>query len=107
MPRQNACVHAQYHSRGDRGTDQRFSGSARMNILLVSTHFNTGGITTYILTLAKGFIQRGHKVIVVSSGGELVEALEKMGGIHFFMNILTKSELDPKIYLTALRLRKM
>lgn len=78
-----------------------------MNILLVATHFNTGGITTYILTLAKGFIQRGHKVIVVSSGGELVEALQKMGGAHFPMNISTKSELDPKIYLAALRLRNV
>ncbi len=78
-----------------------------MNILLVSTHFNTGGITTYILTLVKGFIQRGHKVIVVSSGGELVDCLQQMGGAHMKMDILTKSELDPKIYLTAFKLRKI
>ncbi len=68
-----------------------------MKILLLSTHMNLGGIGTYLLSLAKGLVQRGHQVFVVSSGGDLVGVLETFGAKHLSIDIRTKSELSPKI----------
>ncbi len=73
-----------------------------MNILVMTTHFNTGGITSYVLTLAKGMRQKNQKVFIASSGGNRVEALSPLGVEHVQLNIRTKSELNPKIYF-ALR----
>ncbi len=74
-----------------------------MKILFLTTHFNSGGITQYVLTLTKGFIKKGHEVVIVSSGGDRLVDLEKFkpAAVHRCMNIRTKSELSPKIY-TAL-----
>ena len=70
-----------------------------MNILMLTTHVDTGGITSYILTLTKGLIERGHKVFVVSSGGQLTDRLKALGAEPVTLKIRTKSELSPKIYL--------
>ncbi len=69
-----------------------------MNILFLTTHLNTGGITSYLLTLSKGLIKKGHKVYIVSSGGNMVEMFEGNGARHLKLNIRTKSELSLKIY---------
>ncbi len=69
-----------------------------MNILILTTHFNTGGITSYILTLAKGLREKNHNVHVATSGGNMVEALSAFGCEHHTFNIKTKSELSPKLY---------
>lgn len=71
-----------------------------MNILILSTHFNAGGITSYILTLAKGFSLQGHRVYVATSGGEMVDELTSCGAEHINVDIRTKSELSPKIYFS-------
>ena len=78
-----------------------------MTILLLANHFNAGGITTYLLTLSRGFVDQGHRVIVVSSGGEMVEVLEGAGvrHIHFALNL--KCEVHPRIIVLALRLAKL
>lgn len=78
-----------------------------MNILLVTTHFNTGGITTYIMTLSKELISHGHKVCVVSSGGNMVAFLESLGAVHHTINIQTKSILSWKLYAAVPRLKKI
>ena len=69
-----------------------------MNILFLTTHFNTGGITSYILTLAEALVQSGHHVWVASSGGNCVPRLESVGVRHVFINIRTKSEIHPKLW---------
>lgn len=71
-----------------------------MNILFITTHFNTGGIASYILTLAKALRRLGHNVFVATSGGNKVEELEFVGAKHFNVNLRTKSELSPKIYFS-------
>ncbi len=70
-----------------------------MNILLLTSHFNTGGITSYALTLSEGICRLGHRVIVVSAGGDAVGLLEKTGAVHVRMDIRVKSEAHPKLYV--------
>src|SRR3989338_7277652 len=75
-----------------------------MNILLLTSHFDTGGITSYVTTLSAGLYRAGHRVIVVSAGGDAVGVLEKTGARHVRMDIRVKSEAHPKIYLGLPRL---
>ena len=70
-----------------------------MNILFLTTHANTGGITSYILTLGEALVKSGHKVLVASSGGDCVPRLEAVGIRHIQVNIRTKSEVHPKLFL--------
>ncbi|MFA6379291.1 MAG: glycosyltransferase family 4 protein [Candidatus Omnitrophota bacterium] len=69
-----------------------------MNILILATHFNTGGITSYVFSIAKGFVQKGHRVYVVTSGGDREKELKDIGVFHITLDIKTKSELSFKIY---------
>ena len=69
-----------------------------MRILLLTTHLNIGGITTYTVSLAKALKERGDDVIVASSGGVLVPDLTAGGVSHIKINIATKSELSPKLF---------
>jgi glycosyltransferase involved in cell wall biosynthesis len=71
-----------------------------MNILFLTTHFNTGGITSYILTLGEALVRSGHNVWVASSGGNAVSRLETAGIKHITINIRTKSEASPKLWLS-------
>jgi glycosyltransferase involved in cell wall biosynthesis len=78
-----------------------------MNVLFLTTHFNTGGITSYILTLGEALVKSGHKVWVVSSGGNCVPRLESAGIRHVQINIRTKSEVSPKLWLNFGTLKKL
>ena len=69
-----------------------------MNVLFLTTHLNAGGITSYLLTLAKGMIERGVRVHIASSGGDLAPEFSALGARLLHLNIRTKSELDPRIY---------
>ncbi|NQS99848.1 MAG: glycosyltransferase family 4 protein [Candidatus Omnitrophica bacterium] len=69
-----------------------------MKILLLSTHFNLGGIGIYMFSLAKGLVQKGHTVFIASCGGDLVAKLESIGARHFVIDIKTKSEISPKVF---------
>ena len=69
-----------------------------MKILFLTTHFNTGGITSYVVTLARGLAKKNHTVYVASSGGNMTDELASSGIGHFPLNIRTKSEMSPKIY---------
>jgi glycosyltransferase involved in cell wall biosynthesis len=71
-----------------------------MNILFLTTHANTGGITSYILTLGEVLAKSGHKVIVASSGGDCVPRMEAAGIRHVKINIRTKSEVHPKLWFS-------
>lgn len=78
-----------------------------MNILFLSTHLNTGGISSYLLTLSRGLVKKGHPVWIATSGGNLVESLKESGVKHITLNIRTKSELDCRIYFSLLPLKEM
>ena len=71
-----------------------------MKILFLTTHANTGGITSYILTLGAALVKLGYKVFVVSSGGDSVPMMEAVGIQHIQMDIRTKSEIHPKLWLS-------
>jgi len=71
-----------------------------MKTLFLTTHLNTGGITSYLLTLTKGLIARGHKVYLISSGGNTEEEFEAMGVRLHNLNFRTKSDISPKIYFS-------
>lgn len=69
-----------------------------MKVLLLSSHLNMGGITRYLLTLAKGLIASGHEVHIISSGGEVEERFQRIGARTKTINFFCKSILNPKIY---------
>ena len=78
-----------------------------MNILFLTTHANTGGITSYILTLGEALVKSGHKVLVASSGGDCVPRMEAVGIRHVKVNIRTKSEAHPKLLLSLPSLSRL
>ena len=69
-----------------------------MNVLFLSTHLNSGGITSYLFTMAKGLIRRGNQVYVATGGGNMEKEFSSAGVKLLTLNIRTKSELDPRIY---------
>ena len=75
-----------------------------MNILIITTHLNHGGITRYVLNLAGGLKEKGHKVFVASSGGSCLGLLGPLGVEHINIPIKTKSELSPRVILSFLKL---
>ncbi len=78
-----------------------------MNILLMTTHLNPGGITSYLYTLSKGLIDDGHRVWLLSAGGERDADFEAAGIRLVTRDIRTKSEASPKIYLALAQLKKL
>lgn len=71
-----------------------------MRVLHLTTHLNIGGITTYIERLITPLKPLGIQSFVLSSGGERSKAMEQKGAIVFTLPIRTKSELDPKLWLS-------
>jgi glycosyltransferase involved in cell wall biosynthesis len=53
-----------------------------MRILLAAKTMGVGGLERIVVALARELKRRGHDVWVVSSGGELVGALERAGATH-------------------------
>jgi len=76
-----------------------------MKILLLTTHLNVGGITSYVLTLGGQLTHDGHLVTVASSGGILQRDFENRGIRLLELDIHTSSELNPKIWGAVFRLR--
>jgi glycosyltransferase involved in cell wall biosynthesis len=75
-----------------------------MNILFLTTHLNKGGISRYVLNLAKGLRNRNHNIWVASRGGEWVEELKNLGILHKCIPIKTKSIISPKLIFSLIRL---
>jgi len=63
-----------------------------MNVLLLTNHLDTGGITSYALSLGKGLIRRGHAVYLASSAGEALTRFTEAGIVFIPIPIRTKSE---------------
>ncbi|MCX5697976.1 MAG: glycosyltransferase family 4 protein [Candidatus Omnitrophica bacterium] len=76
-----------------------------MNILYLTNHLNTGGITSYVLTLSIGLKKKGHNVYIASSGGELLGKFLSEGISFIPIPIKTKSEIHPKIWLSFMMLK--
>lgn len=75
-----------------------------MKVLILTTHFNCGGVTSYILNLARGLIAGGNNVIVASSGGDSLDGLKKLGVKHFNIPVKTKCEVSWRVFLSAWKL---
>lgn len=65
-----------------------------MRILLLNSHLNVGGITGYILALARGLRRRGHEVQVAASGGVWESKFAESGIPVFRVPLYTKSILS-------------
>ncbi len=62
-----------------------------MNILQILPQLNVGGVETGVVDLSRLLVEDGHKVIVVSSGGMLVNDLENIGVKHYTLEVHKKN----------------
>jgi len=69
-----------------------------VRILHLTTHLNSGGITTYIRRLVIPLRERGIETFVASSGGDASVLFHELGVETHNTIIKTKSELDPRLY---------
>lgn len=70
-----------------------------MNILILTTHLNPGGVSRYVINLSKGLKGLGHTVWVCACGGNWITQLDRE--IEFKrVDINTKSVLSPKVFKT-------
>lgn len=77
-----------------------------MNILYLTNHLNTGGITSYVLALAKGLKKRGHNIYLASSGGDLLEKFIQSAVSYISVPLKTKKELSLQVFISAFKLAK-
>lgn len=75
-----------------------------MKVLILTTHLNAGGITSYLLTLCQNLIKKECELFIVSSGGDKENEFSSIGVILINMDIRTKSELSLKVYKNILPL---
>ncbi|MBN1688200.1 MAG: lipopolysaccharide heptosyltransferase II [Candidatus Omnitrophica bacterium] len=72
-----------------------------MRVLQLLPSLEVGGVERGVIDLAKGMKQRGESIVVISSGGQLVAELQKMGIPHYALPVHRKSlfslSLVPKI----------
>ncbi len=62
-----------------------------MNILQILPELNVGGVETGTVDFAKYLMANGHKPVVVSNGGVLVEELNKIGCTHYALPVHKKN----------------
>ena len=62
-----------------------------MNIMQVLPQMELGGVETGTLDLSRELVKLGHKVVVVSAGGKLVDELRQAGVIHYKLPVHKKS----------------
>ena len=77
-----------------------------MNILFLTTHLQAGGITSYLKLLVKGLLDKGCNVHIGASSGNTQPYFQDLGVPVVRLDIKTKSELSPKIYLSLPKLSK-
>lgn len=75
-----------------------------MKVLQVTTHFNIGGISGYILSLSRALKDKGIEAIVASSGGDLESGLAKCHIPHRRIGIRTKFEFGPRAILSGFKI---
>ena len=67
-------------------------------VLHLTTHLNTGGITTYIQNLIEPLRKHDFEISVLSSGGICEQNFRQLHAQIWDFPIKTKSELHPKLY---------
>lgn len=77
--------------------------SAPMKVLQVLPTLDNGGVERGTLEIARALVAAGHRSYVMSSGGGLVEQLEREGSQHLVRDLGRKS---PLTFLKFLSLRK-
>lgn len=78
-----------------------------MNILILTTHLNPGGLSRYVLNLSASLRRQNHKVWVACSGGEWITRLSESNVKYKYIPIKTKSICSPKILFSFLALRQI
>ena len=58
-----------------------------MKIMILAGPMGSGGAQTHIFELARGLIGRGHRVVLVSSGGSLAKKLKKYGAKCYYLEL--------------------
>lgn len=64
-----------------------------ISVMQLLPELNSGGVERGTLEMGRHLVQKGHKSIVVSGGGRLVEQLENEGSLHIHKTIGSKSPL--------------
>ncbi len=62
-----------------------------MNILQILPELKSGGVETGVVDLTKELVEKGHRSVIVSAGGALVEEIKRLGGIHYQLPVNSKS----------------
>lgn len=70
----------------------------------MTTHFNIGGITNYILSLSRALGAKNVHTIVSTSGGDMEKELSLSGIPHRKLDMDTKFEFGPKVLKSAFRI---
>lgn len=75
----------------------------KMTVLQVLPELESGGVERGTVEVARALTDAGHKAIVISAGGRMVEELEQLGAIHVHCAIGRK---NPVTFFHALTLRR-
>lgn len=75
-----------------------------MNVLILTTHLNRGGVARYAVNLAQGLCASGHRVWLASSGGEWENKICCPGMFFYRLPVATKSILSFKVFFSLARL---
>lgn len=74
-------------------------------ILQVLPALQAGGVERGTIEMARAIVQAGGTALVASAGGRLVPLLERAGGVHLKLDLMTKDPLS--IWLNAGRLARL
>jgi len=78
-----------------------------VNVLILTTHLNPGGLSRYVLNLSTSLKRQNHNVWVACSGGEWVWRLSENGVNYKHIPIKTKSICSLKILFSFLALHRL
>ncbi len=67
---------------------------SKLTVLQLLPSLESGGVERGTLEVANELVRRGHRSLVISSGGRMVEALERSGSTHITWDIGAKSPLS-------------
>jgi len=65
-----------------------------MNVLQIIPKLELGGAERGVVDFAKYLVNHGHKAVVISNGGRLLEELQKVGAKHYQLPVHRKSLLS-------------
>lgn len=78
-----------------------------MNILIIVPHLNLGGIGKYVQMMSLELASIGHKVVILTTGGELEKGLTDQNISIIKINLDTKRIYSPKVIIAWLKAREL